>query len=127
MKLLKTSIFPYQSIKIILNNYFTSFHIVCEKPHDTVESRDITTMRTPIGLVPIFRLPQGPTNLVAHMMKEMNKVLRECIPKKTMLFLDDIPMKRCAVEEKDETIDDRRCRKFVVDHIHDCEKILRKL
>ena len=24
-------------------------------------------------------------------------------------------------------MDDRGCRKFVVDHIHDCEKVLRKL
>mgnify|MGYP007069653208 CR=1 FL=1 len=34
MKLLKTPIFLYELIKIILNRYFTSFHIVCEKPHD---------------------------------------------------------------------------------------------
>ena len=44
-----------------------------------------------------------------------------------MSFLDDIPMKGCVVEEKDETMDDRGCRKFVVDHIRDCEKVLRKL
>ena len=44
-----------------------------------------------------------------------------------MLFLDDILIKGCVVEEKDETMDDRGCRKFVVDHIHDCEKVLRKL
>ena len=56
------------------------------------------------------------------MMNAMNKVLRDCIPEITMPFLDDIP-----VEEKDETMDDRGCRKFVVDHIHDCEKVLRKL
>ena len=36
-KLLKTSIVLYQYIKLILNHYFTSFHIVCEKPHDTGE------------------------------------------------------------------------------------------
>ena len=36
MKLLNTSTFPYQYIKLILNNYFTSFHIVCENSHDTV-------------------------------------------------------------------------------------------
>ena len=92
-----------------------------------VESRDITTMRTPIGLVRMCTLPQGATNSVAHMMNAMNKVLRDCIPEITMPFLDDIPMKGCAVEEKDETMDDRGCRKFVVDHIHDCEKVLRKL
>ena len=44
-----------------------------------------------------------------------------------MSFLDDILMKGCVVEEKDETMDDRGCRKFVVDHIHACEKVLRKL
>ena len=44
-----------------------------------------------------------------------------------MSFLDVIPMKGCIVEEKDETMDDRRCRKFVVDHIHDSKKVLRKL
>ena len=55
------------------------------------------------------------------MMNVMNKVLRDCIPEITMSFLDDIPMKGCAVEEKDETMDDRGC------HIRDCEKGLRKL
>ena len=59
-------------------------------------------------------LPQGVTNSVAHMMNKMNKVLRDCIPEITMLFLD-------------ETMDDLGCQKFVVDHIHDCEKVLRKL
>jgi hypothetical protein len=44
-----------------------------------------------------------------------------------MTFLDDIPMKGCTVEEKDETINNRGCRKFVVDHIRDCEEVLRKL
>ena len=61
------------------------------------------------------------------MMNAMNKVLRDCILEITMPFLDDIPMKGCAMEEKDETMDDRGCRKFVVDHICDYEKVLRKL
>ena len=43
-----------------------------------------------------------------------------------MPFLDDIPMKGWSIEEKDETRDDRGCRKFMVDHIRDCEKVLRK-
>ena len=40
---------------------------------------------------------------MAHMVNAMNKVLRECIPDITMPFLDDIPIKGCPVEEKDET------------------------
>ena len=66
-------------------------------------------------------------NSITHMMNAMNKVLWDYIPEITMSFLDEIPMKGCAVEEKDETTDDMGCRKFVVDHIHDWEKVLRKL
>ena len=72
-------------------------------------------------------LPQGATKSVAHMMNAMNKVLRDSILEITIPFLDDIPMKGCAVEEKDEDMDDRGCRKFVVDHIRDHKKMLRKL
>jgi hypothetical protein len=43
-----------------------------------VESRDLTTMRTPLGLVRMCTLPQGGTNSVAHMVNAMNKVLRDC-------------------------------------------------
>ena len=57
------------------------------------DSRDITTMQTPIGLVRMCTLLQGATNSVAHMMNTMNKMLRDYIPEITMLFLDDIPMK----------------------------------
>jgi hypothetical protein len=72
-------------------------------------------------------LPQGATNSVAHMMNAMNKVLRDCILEITMSFLDDIPIKGCAMEDKDETMDNRGCRKFVVDHIHNSEEVLQKL
>ena len=43
-----------------------------------------------------------------------------------MPVLDDIPMKGCAIEENEETVDDRGCRKFVISHIRDCEKVLQK-
>jgi hypothetical protein len=69
-----------------------------------VESRDLTTMRTPLSLVRMCTLPQGGTKSVAHMVNTMNKVLRDYIPDITMPFLDDIPIKECPVEEKDETI-----------------------
>ena len=67
-----------------------------------VESRDITMMRTPLGLVPMCTLPQGGTNSVAHMVDAMNKVLRDCIPEITMPVMDDIPIKGYPVEDKDE-------------------------
>ena len=85
-------------------------------------------MRTPIGLVRMCTLPQGATNSVAHMVNAMNKVLKDCIPDITMRFLEsDIPIKGCLLEEKDESKDEDGCRRFVIDHIKDCEKVLQKL
>ncbi|KAL3682400.1 hypothetical protein R1sor_000422 [Riccia sorocarpa] len=92
-----------------------------------VESRDLTTIRTPLGLMRMCTLPQGATNSVAHMQNAMHKVLREFVPEITIPFLDDIPMKGCAAHEKDETLDDTGCRKFVSDHIRNVEKILNRL
>jgi hypothetical protein len=74
-----------------------------------VESRDLTTMWTPLGLVRMCTLSQGGTNSVAHMVNAMNKVLRDCIPDITMSFLDDIPIKGCPVDEKDKTIGPDGC------------------
>ena len=92
-----------------------------------VDSRDITTMRTSIGLVKMCTLPQGATNSVAHMMNAMNKVLRDCIPDITTPFLDDITIKGCLVEEIDESKDQDGCRRFVSNHIEDCERVLQRL
>lgn len=92
-----------------------------------MQSRDLTTMQTPLDLVRMCTLPQGATNFVAHMMNGMNKVLRKFILEKTIPFLDDVPIKGCVEEEKDETVDEEGCRKFVSNHIMDCEKILTRL
>ncbi|KAL3695501.1 hypothetical protein R1sor_009577 [Riccia sorocarpa] len=92
-----------------------------------VESRDLTTIRTPLGLMRMCTLPQGATNSMAHIQNTMHKVLRDFVPEVTIPFLDDIPMKGCAVEEKDETVDKQGCRRFVKSHIQDVEKILQRL
>jgi hypothetical protein len=77
-----------------------------------MQSRDLTTMWTPLGLVKMCTLPQGTTNSVAHMMNGMNEVLRDFILEKTMPFLDDIPIKGCIDEKNDETMDKKGWRKF---------------
>ena len=59
------------------------------------ESKDITTMRTSLGLVQMCTLPQGGTHSVAHMVNAMNKVLRDYILDITMPFLNDIRIKGC--------------------------------
>ena len=58
-----------------------------------VDNKDITTMRTPIGLVQMCTLPQDTTNSVEHMVNAKNKVLRDCTPRIMMSFLDDISIK----------------------------------
>ena len=44
-----------------------------------------------------------------------------------MPFSDHIPFKGSLEEEKDESKDEAGCRRFVIDHIKDCEKVLKKL
>ena len=61
---------------------------------------------------------------MAHMVNAVNKVLRDSIPDITMPFVDDIPIKGCLEEAKDESIGLDGCRKFVANHISDCEKVL---
>ena len=89
-----------------------------------VESKDITTMQTPLGLAQMCPLPQGGTNSVAHIVNAMNKVLRDCISDITMQFLDDIPIKGCPMGNNDESVGLDGCWIFIVDHIDDCEKVL---
>ena len=64
---------------------------------------------------------------MSHMVNAMNKAMKDCIPDITILFLDDILVKGCLDDQKDETVCDDGYRKFVADHISDCEKIMQKL
>ena len=84
-------------------------------------------MRTPIGHVGMCNLPQGATNLVAHMVNAMNKILKDCILDIAMSFLENIPIKGCLDKEKHESKDKDGCMKFVVHHMKDCEKVLQRL
>jgi hypothetical protein len=91
------------------------------------ESRDLTTMKTPLGLMRMCTLPQGATNSVAHMQSAMNQILRDFVPDKTIPFVDDIPIKGCEEKERDLTAQDDGCRAFVINHIKDVAKILSRL
>jgi hypothetical protein len=44
-----------------------------------------------------------------------------------MSFLDDIPIKGCPVEERNDTVEPDGCRRFVEAHIDDCERVLQRL
>ncbi|KAL3681576.1 hypothetical protein R1sor_024532 [Riccia sorocarpa] len=92
-----------------------------------LESRDLTTIRTPLGLMRMCTLPQGATNSVAHMQNAMHKVLRDFVPDVTIPFVDDIPIKGCAIDDRDDIVVSGGCRRFVLDHIRDVEQILARL
>ena len=91
------------------------------------ESRDLTTMKTPLGLVRMCTLPQGATNSVAHMQNAMNQILKDFVPEKIIPFVDDIPIKGCEEAKRDSTVQDNGCRAFVNEHIKDVDRILSKL
>ena len=61
------------------------------------------------------------------MVNAMNKVLKDCIPDITTPFMDDILIKGCSDEEKEESRDKEGCRKLIADHMKDCEKVLQRL
>ena len=44
-----------------------------------------------------------------------------------MPFIDDLPIKGCEESEKDDSLHQRGCKKFVASHIVDCEAILSRL
>jgi hypothetical protein len=92
-----------------------------------IESRDLTTIKTPLGLVRMYTLPQGATNSVAHMQSTMNQILRDFVSEKTIHFVDDIPIKGCQEGAKDLTLDTDGCRIFVKNHITDVDRILERL
>jgi hypothetical protein len=92
-----------------------------------IENRDLTTMKTPLGLVRMCTLPQGATNSVAHMQSALNQILRDFVPEKTIPFVDDIPIKGCKEGAKDLTLDADGCRVFVKNHITDVNRILERL
>lgn len=61
------------------------------------ESKDLTTMRTPLEFMRMCTLPQGATNLVAHMHE------------KTIPFVDDIPINGYKEAVKHSTFDADGC------------------
>ncbi|GBG61705.1 hypothetical protein CBR_g23220 [Chara braunii] len=87
--------------------------------------RHMTAMHTPLGLVQIMVVPMGWTNGVAVFQRAMIAVLKEFIPEKVEVFLDDFPIK--GPVERDETEVFPGVRKFMVDHMSDVRDVLVKL
>jgi hypothetical protein len=92
-----------------------------------IESRDLITMKTPLGLVRMCILPQGATNSVAYMQSTLNQILRDFVFEKTIPFVNDILIKGCQEGTKDLTLDADGYRVFVKNHITDVDRILERL
>ena len=91
------------------------------------QSRDLTAVRTPVGLLRMCVIPQGATNSVGHVTSGMYKVLEDFSPEITQAFIDDLPIKGCPVETQDETLDENGLRVFVANHIKNVDRILQRL
>jgi len=56
-------------------------------------SRDLTTFQTPFGVLRLVTLPMGWTNSVPIFHDDMTYILCQEIPRYTLLYIDDIPIK----------------------------------
>ncbi|KAG5462818.1 MAG: hypothetical protein BJ554DRAFT_3432 [Olpidium bornovanus] len=66
----------------------------------------------------------GGTNSVGHVVTAVNEVLRDHVPKVTIPFIDDLPMRGPRVEECNHTVDKAtEARKFVVNHVNAVEGV----
>lgn len=93
-----------------------------------VQSRDLTTIRTPLGLLRRTALPQGYTNAVAEFQRSMTHVLAEDIPDVVEVFIDDIGLKGPKSDYNDEAIEENKdIRKWVWEHAVLLERILYRL
>ena len=90
-------------------------------------SRDITSLRTPLGLLRMCTLPMGATNSVAHMQNAVSKIMEPFIPNYARPFIDDIPIKGCLAATKDTSVDATGLRRFVADHIGVVSEVLKRL
>ncbi|GBG77725.1 hypothetical protein CBR_g24172 [Chara braunii] len=87
--------------------------------------RHLTAMHTPLGLIQMMVVPMGWTNGVAVFQRVMVVVLKDFIPDKIELFLDDFPIKESV--NKDETEVVPGVRRSVEQHLTDICAVLEQL
>jgi hypothetical protein len=115
----QTSFAGYQSYSLVdmLSGY--------DQRRLAVESRDLTTIRTPLGLLRRTRLPQGYTNAVAEFQRTMEHVLTAEIPKAAEVFIDDVGVKGPKSDYNNIPIEgNAQIRKWVWEHAVTLKRIL---
>jgi hypothetical protein len=96
-------------------------------------SRDMTTFQTPLGTQRLTRIPMGYTNSMQIMQGDVTHTLQEEIPKYTIPFVDDVPVKgppsRYLLPDGTfETIPaNLGIRRFVWEHLQTMNRILQRM
>jgi hypothetical protein len=91
------------------------------------KSRDMTSIRTPIGLLRCTKLPQGACNSPAEFQRTMAWVLQDEIPDVCIPFLDDAGVKGSASNYGGELMPGSTVRRFIFEHAVKVERILYRL
>lgn len=98
-----------------------------------VQSRDLTSFLTPLGLLRITSLPMGFTNSPAEFQQCMVHILQEEIPDKANIFIDDLPIKGPKTQYLDqdgkpETLPENPgIRRFIYEHAEDVHRIMHRI
>ncbi|GBG68596.1 hypothetical protein CBR_g3140 [Chara braunii] len=100
---------------------FSGYDEVSLDPSD----RHLTAMHMPLGLIQMMVVPMGWTNRVAVFQRSMVAVLKDFIPDKVEVFLNDFPIKGSV--NKDETEVAPGIRRFVDQHLTDICVVLEQL
>ncbi|GBG88874.1 hypothetical protein CBR_g48486 [Chara braunii] len=100
---------------------FSGYDEVPLDPRD----RHLTAMHTPLRLIQMMVVPMGWTNGVAVFQRAMVAVLKNFIPDKVEVFLDDFPIK--GPVDKDETEVVPGVKRFIEHHLTDICAVLEQL
>ena len=87
------------------------------------DSRDLTAIQTPTGLVRCVTLPQGATNSVAQFVRITNQILKHHIPERARPFLDDIAVKGPKSDYFQEEVEPG-LRRFALEHLQNLDQVL---
>jgi RNase H-like domain found in reverse transcriptase len=96
-------------------------------------SRDYTTFQTPFGAQRLTTLPMGWTNAVPIFHDDVTFILRPEIPKVTIPYIDDVPIRGPATRYilpsgEPETIPENSgIRRFIWEHFQDANRVVQRM
>lgn len=88
------------------------------------DDRPLTAVHTPMGLMQMVTMPMGWCNSVAEGQRTAVQIFHGLMPEVVEPVMDDVNVKGPLTEEADSTEIAPGIRKFVADHIADCDRVL---